>query len=184
MGCQMRTAKATFQKMRGTQLWGGKQNPSMGASSVRPKIWVPQISCHFLTPPNRTWLWASYQGLSNGTAAAAPRSAWRVRNTKNATLTCFEQFSSAGRCQQDTGVLENTGTPALSLTTGRRLGQLPPVTSLLRALLLLRCQESPPFPQDSLCCSGQQKGRNFGNSPRNGRIPVFHKVSLFLPTAA
>lgn len=81
-------------------------------------------------------------------------------------------------------MLENTGTPALSLTTGRRLGQLPPVTSLLKVLCSLGCQVSPPFLQGSLCCSGQQEGRISENSPRNSCTPVSYKASLFLPTAA
>lgn len=35
-------AKATFQKLRGTHLWGEKLSPSKGASSVQPEIWVPK----------------------------------------------------------------------------------------------------------------------------------------------
>lgn len=82
-------AKATFQKLRGTQLWGEKLSPSKGAKFSPAKDLGAQISCHFLTAPNRTWLWASYQHLSNGMAAAAPCSAWIMRNTKNVKLTCF-----------------------------------------------------------------------------------------------
>lgn len=82
-------AKATFQKLRGTHLWGEKTEPFKGGKFSPAKDLGAQISCQFLIPPNRTWLWVSYQDLSNGTAAAAPRSAWRMRNTKNATLTCF-----------------------------------------------------------------------------------------------
>lgn len=78
-------AKATFQNLRGTHLWGEKPSPSKGAK-FSPGA---QISCHFLTAPNRTWLWTSYQHLSSEMAAAVPRSAWTMRNTKNAKLTCF-----------------------------------------------------------------------------------------------
>lgn len=35
-------AKATFQKLRGTHLWGEKLSPSKGAGSVQPKIWLPK----------------------------------------------------------------------------------------------------------------------------------------------
>lgn len=45
-------------------------------------------------------------------------------------------------------MLENMGTPASCLSAGRRLGQPTPVN----LKVLLRCQVSPPFPQDSLDC--------------------------------
>lgn len=51
-------------------------------------------------------------------------------------------------------MMENTGTLALCLSTGRRLEQPPPDTSFLK--VLLGCQVSPPFPQGSLWPVGRQ----------------------------
>lgn len=57
----------------------------------------------------------------------------------------LEQFISAGRCEQVTGMLENTGSPASCLSAGRRPGQLPPLTLFLK--VSLGRQVSPPFPK-------------------------------------
>lgn len=84
-----RQSKGHISEAEGHTPLGGKTEPFKGGEFSPAKDLDAQISCYFLTPPARTGLWASHQNPGNGTAAAAPRSAWRVRNTKNATLTCF-----------------------------------------------------------------------------------------------
>lgn len=59
-------AKATFQKLRGSHLWGEKTEPFKGGKFSPAKDLGAQISCYFLTPPTRPWLLASNQNLAMG----------------------------------------------------------------------------------------------------------------------
>lgn len=77
-------------------------------------------------------------------------------------------------------MLENMGTPASCLSAGRRLGQLTPVILFLK--VLLRCQVSPPFPQDSLDCAAAapaSRKAGFLESPRGTAASLCSTKSHF-----